>query len=279
MKLLTVFIVFATLLGPRASSQEISAMSYNIRYDNPADSVNGWALRKDYLISQLRYHRPHILGTQEGLLHQLEDIQKALPEYNYVGVAREDGKEKGEYTAIFFDQNHFELLGNDTFWLSENPAIPSRGWDAALPRICTYALLNMKSTGRHILVFNTHFDHIGEQARVESVQLILRKISEINKENYPVLLLGDLNLEPSHRAILSLSSDMSDSFELAGDKAHGPEGTFNGFDISSPPSRRIDYIFSSRGDFRLLRYAALSDSDEARFPSDHFPVYVEYELK
>ena len=254
------------------NAQNLTVVSYNIRLDVASDSLNRWDNRKDFLIGQLNFHEPEVFGIQEGLLHQLEEIKKGMPGYNYLGKGREDGLKNGEFSAIFYNTEKLELLEENTFWLSQTPELPSKGWDAAIKRVCTYGLFRAKKSSQDFWVFNTHFDHIGEEARKESVFLIMEKIRELNKQNLPVILTGDLNLEPDHPSILLLSSAMQDSHLLAGDKAFGPGGTFNGFNFSEPITRRIDYIFISKTGFQLHKYAILSDSKDLRYPSDHFPV-------
>ena len=256
------------------NAQNLTVVSYNIRLDVASDSLNRWDNRKDFLIGQLNFHEPQVFGIQEGLLHQLEEIKKGMPGYSYLGKGREDGLKNGEFSAIFYNTDKLELLEENTFWLSETPELPSKGWDAAIKRVCTYGLFKDKNSSQNFWVFNTHFDHIGEEARKESVFLIMERIRKLNKQDLPVILTGDLNLEPDHPSILLLSSAMQDSHLLAGDKAFGPQGTFNGFKFSEPITRRIDYIFLSKTGFKLLKYAILSDSKDLRYPSDHFPVLV-----
>ncbi|WP_233131708.1 endonuclease/exonuclease/phosphatase family protein [Robiginitalea sediminis] len=255
-----------------AVSQELQVMSYNIRFDNPADGENAWGNRKAHLVSQIAYHAPDLVGTQEGLAHQLADIASGLPQYAYFGKGRDAGENEGEYSAIFYRTDRLELLSEGTFWLSQTPEIPSRGWDAALNRICTYGFFRHRASGRRFLMFNTHFDHIGQEARRESVQLIRSKIKEINREGFPVILTGDLNLEPETEPIQILSGSMTDAFMAAGAAAYGPAGTFNGFDCTSPATRRIDYIFISGDRLSVSRFATLSETREKGYPSDHFPV-------
>jgi endonuclease/exonuclease/phosphatase family metal-dependent hydrolase len=259
--------------------QTFDVLTYNIRYDYPGDSLNNWGNRKEFLISQLNFYQPAIVGTQEGLLHQLKDMEKGLEGYAYFGKGRDDGLEAGEFSAIFYDRERVELLKNNTFWLSETSDTPSKGWDAAIKRVCTYGLFKDIESEKVFWVFNTHFDHVGEQARKESILLILKKIEEINTGNFPVILMGDLNLEPDHPSIQFLAGKMEDTKTLAGEQAFGPEGTFNGFKFSEPVTRRIDYIFCSPEDFKLLKYAVLSDSRDCRYPSDHLPVYVRLKLE
>lgn len=261
------------------TGQELDVLTYNIRYDNPDDGLNSWENRKAFLISQLNFYEPDIFGTQEVLVHQLTAISDGMPGYAHIGKGRDDGAEAGEYSAIFYNTRIVDMLQEGMFWLSETPETPSKGWDAAIKRVCTYGLFKIKGENRSFWVFNTHFDHIGEVARKESVSLILRKIREINKQGLPVILMGDLNLEPDHTAIQSLAAEMDDTRVLAGKKAFGPEGTYNGFQFQEPLTRRIDYIFTSVGDFELLKYAVLSDSRDVRYPSDHLPVIARLEFK
>ncbi len=264
------FLLSATYL----SGQTLSTLTYNIRYDNPNDSLNGWHQRKANLISQLAFCDLDVFGTQEGLLHQLKDIKTSLKEYAFIGKGREDGKEAGEFSAIFYHTKKLRLLTDKTFWLSETPDQPSKGWDAAIKRVCTYALFETKKERQRFYVFNTHFDHVGEQARRQSTRLIIQKIKEINHDKLPVLLMGDFNLEPEDPSIEFLSKQMDDAHNLAGEQAHGPSGTFNGFNFSEAVTRRIDYIFLSRGEFKVLKYAILNDTEKGRYPSDHLPVHT-----
>lgn len=269
--------LFGGLLTP-VIAQTLNVLTYNIRYDTPRDSLNSWDNRKDFLISQLNFYEPDVFGTQEGMLHQLRDIDSGLDTYTFFGKGRDDGKEAGEFSAIFYNTNRIELLDSHTFWLSETPEIPSKGWDAAIKRVCTYGKFRSKKDKVEFWVFNTHFDHIGQQARKESILLILKKIAEINSDALPVILMGDLNLEPQHESIMYLANRMEDSYTAAGKNSFGPAGTFNGFKFNEPVINRIDYIFTSKGDFSVLKNAILSDSKDCRYPSDHLPVYARLRL-
>ncbi|WP_318344462.1 endonuclease/exonuclease/phosphatase family protein [Flagellimonas baculiformis] len=259
-------------------SQTIDVISYNIRYDNPDDNPNNWDNRKDFLISQLNFHAPDVFGTQEGLVHQLKDIDNGLENYTYFGVGRDHGDERGEFTAIFYNTKKLKLLEQSTFWLSETPETPSKGWDAALPRICTYGLFENKEDGNKFMVFNTHFDHVGVQAREESSKLILKKIKELNQDGLPVVLTGDFNLETESPGVQVILGEMEDAQIAAGKNAFGPTGTFNGFDFDKPVERRIDYIFVSEA-FEVLKSAILSDSKDLRYPSDHLPVFARLKFR
>lgn len=256
------------------SAQSIKVITYNIRYDNPKDGENRWDNRKDFLVNQIKFNEPDFLGIQEGLLHQVSFIDSVLTQYKYIGVGRNEGKLDGEFCALYYNTEKFNLLKGSTFWLSETPDVPSKGWDAALNRICTYGLFENNSSKEKMLVFNTHFDHRGVEARIQSTKLIVEKINELNSGKYPVVFMGDLNLEPNSEAIKYLSTKLIDS-KNASKIVFGPTGTFNGFNFSEPVSRRIDYIFVSQGNVEVLKYAVLSDSEDCRYPSDHLPVFVE----
>ncbi len=272
------FLMIGLLVQNNLQSQELELMTYNIKYANENDGENSWSNRKDFITNQLKFYEPDIFGVQEALLPQMEHFISEMPAYKFVGVGREDGDEKGEYSAILYKSEKFRVLKNETFWLSETPEKVSTGWDAALPRICTYALFEDKESGKKFWFFNTHFDHIGVQARQESGKLILRKISEINTENLPVILTGDFNLEPQTEAIQSIKNKLGDSKEIAEKVSFGSEGTFNGYNFKEPVTRRIDYIFVN-DKVQVLKYGVLTDSKEMRYPSDHFPVIIHASLK
>ncbi|AWX44938.1 hypothetical protein HME9304_01944 [Flagellimonas maritima] len=259
--------------------QQLDVLTYNIKYDNPKDSVNGWDQRKDFLISQLNFYAPDVFGTQEGLIHQLEDIKNGLEDYSFVGVGRDEGNGEGEFCAIFYNQNKIELVEESTFWLSTTPQKPSKGWDAAIKRICTYGKFKSKENGKEFFVFNTHFDHVGTRAREESAKLILKQLKEFNTKQLPTILMGDFNLETTSVGIQLLLEELQDTHIAAGKNAHGPKGTFNGFDFAKPVTRRIDFIFTDTNSFEVLKSAILSDSKDCKYPSDHLPVYARLRLE
>jgi len=259
-------------------SQDLSLMTYNIRYATVNDGENQWEERKEFLVDQIAFYAPDVFGIQEGLEHQLTFIKDSIAKYDYVGVGRDDGKKKGEFCAIFFNKEKLELISEQTFWLSPTPDKVSKGWDAALERICTYALFTDKTSGHKFWVFNTHFDHIGEIARENSAKLIVEKVNEINKDNFPVFVMGDFNLNENSKAISYLASVFNDARSVSEARPFGPHGTFTGFEFHSPVKDRIDYIFSSRNDVVIKKYAVLTDSKESRYPSDHFPVLVKVSL-
>jgi endonuclease/exonuclease/phosphatase family metal-dependent hydrolase len=275
MKTNILFIIISVLTIATINAQTTKVMSYNIRYDNPNDGENAWVNRKELLCSQLAFYEPDIFGIQEALPNQLNDISALLPNYAFVGIAR-DGNGKGESSNIFFKKDKFKVLEQNTFWLSETPEIISKGWDAALNRICTYALLKENKTKQIFWIFNTHLDHQGEIARTKGIALILYKIKMLNTQNYPVIFMGDFNSEPTEERIINLKKLMIDSQEISEENPFGPTGTFNGFKHIEAVTKRIDYIFLSKeSNFKVYKYAVLSDSKDLKYPSDHLPVYVE----
>ena len=271
------FILFCLLVWS-AQAQELKVMTYNIRLNVASDGENAWPQRKDYLVSQIKFYSPDIFGVQEALPEQMDFLRENLPNYTSIGNGRE-GENKGEYSAVFFDHTKLKLEKDDMFWLSTTPDKVSTGWDAALPRICTYGLFSVKENGKKFWMFNTHFDHKGQQARVNSAQLILNKIKEVNTEGFPVVLTGDFNVQPDNPVYPTITAAMLDAHEVSELPAFGPKGTFNGFNYEAPVTRRIDYVFVSKTGFKVLKEGILTDSKDLKYPSDHFPVlaYLKFE--
>ncbi|MDH5365981.1 MAG: endonuclease/exonuclease/phosphatase family protein [Cyclobacteriaceae bacterium] len=259
-------------------AQTIRVITYNIRYDSPKDGENKWELRKDNLCDQLKFYEPDVFGIQEGLLHQVNYINNALKGYEFVGVGRDDGKKEGEFSAIFYKTNKLKVIKQGTFWLSKTPKEVSVGWDASMERICTYAHFKDLELGDEFWVFNTHFDHIGALAREKSAALILEQIKSFNKNNLPVILMGDFNLMPESKPIELVLNSMNDTKLTATQVSFGPDGTYNGFDFDKAITRRIDYIFTSKNNIKVLKYATISDSKDFKYYSDHLPVLAEIEL-
>ncbi len=254
-----------------AQDAALKVITYNIKYDNEKDTVNNWDDRKDGMVKLLKEQQASFIGMQEVLVHQLNYLTEELTNYEYLGVGREDGKQKGEFTPILFNTEDFRLLNSNTFWLSKTPEKISIGWDAALERICTYGLFENIVTGERLWVFNTHFDHVGVKARKKSVRLLVKKIRDLNLERLPVILMGDLNLTPAEKPIQWLARKMDDALTISQNKLKGPKGTFNGFDIKKPMTRRIDYIFLEG--FEVARYLHLDERlENGKHISDHLPV-------
>ncbi len=258
-------------------------MTFNIRYDEPRDNTNAWPNRKQMVTSMIRFHNADLVGVQEALKRQLDDLEALLPEYSWIGVGRSDGKISGEYSAIFYRKSRFQSLESSTFWLSETPNVPSTGWDAALPRIVTWAKFKDITTGKIFFHFNTHFDHRGEVARTESARLLLNRISQLAPD-LPVVVTGDFNFTESADGYHVLTgknpgssikskSVLRDARYISKHGHHGPTSTFNEFK-ALVPDRKIDYVFV-KGNIRAIQHGVLSDTWDGRFPSDHFPVLAE----
>ncbi|MFY0688932.1 MAG: endonuclease/exonuclease/phosphatase family protein [Cyclobacteriaceae bacterium] len=259
---------FLLVLTTTLNAQDLTVMTYNIRYATERDGDNQWENRKKMLVDQIKFYEPKVFGIQEGLLSQVSYLDEALEDYAYVGVGRDDGKTKGEFSAIFYRKHELDTLTQGTFWLSQDPLRPSVGWDAAMERVCTYA--KFKYENNTLWVFNTHFDHMGEKAREESAKLILRQIKRLNNDSDPVVLMGDFNATVADAPIKVILDDMKDTF-VSTTNAYGAPTTFNGFSLEYDRDRRIDFVFHS-DNVTCLKTAILSQVMDGRFPSDHFPV-------
>lgn len=267
--------VMTTLILVFGNAQSLKLMTYNIRLDIDSDGENNWSNRKEFFTSQMQFYEPDIFGIQEAKPNQVIDIASVLSQYNQIGIGR-DGMGQGESSNIFYKKERFQLLQNNTFWLSETPDVISKGWDAAFNRVCTYALFKDLKTKKYFWVFNTHLDHMGELAKTNGIQLVLSKIATLNTQKYPVFFMGDFNSKPNEDRIVSLKKVMLDTREISEGKPFGPTGTFNGFKHNEPVTDCIDYIFISKNsNFKVKKFAVLSDSKDLKYPSDHLPVYVE----
>lgn len=259
-------------------SQDLKVMTYNIRLSLESDKENSWNNRKDDALALMSYYHPDYFGVQEAVPQQMTDIKTTLTDYDYVGVGRDDGKNQGEYSAIFYDKNKLEVIRSGTFWLSETPEKPSKGWDAAYNRVCTYAFFKIKKTGKQFLAMNLHFDHVGDVARVNSAKLILEKIKELNPKNLPLTLTGDFNLTDDSEPIKIISKSLTDSYYHSKKPHYGPKGTWQNFDINTPSTERLDYVFVKG--FDVLSNRTINDRREnLLYPSDHFPVLTEISFK
>lgn len=274
MKRIMLFLSLCLLIGSIANAQQkaaINVITYNIRLNLASDGVNAWPNRKDNVKALIKFYEADILGVQEALPEQYDDLL-LNSNFEAVGRARDDGERKGEFSPVYYNRNRFTKKDGGTFWLSLTPDVPSKGWDAALNRVCSWVRLYDKINRKEFVVFNTHFDHIGVQARVESAKLIKQKIQEL-APNLPVVFTGDLNVTPETEAISTIKSFLTDSKTLSKEAPYGPNGTFNAFNFNSPLKDRIDYIFVNKG-FKVQKYAVLTDSKDQRYYSDHLPVFV-----
>ena len=254
----------------------ITIASYNLRYNTKNDGINAWPNRKELVKGLIRFHEFDIFGIQEGLRGQLDDIVE-IGDFAFLGNGRDDGKQSGEHSSIFYRKSRFKVVESGDFWLSETPDVPGKGWDATCcNRICSWAKFNDLITKKTFYVFNVHFDHQGVVARRESGKLMVKKIQEIAKDA-SVILTGDFNSTPETEQIQHIQSLLSDSKQVSQTPAYGPEGTFNGFKFDAPLKNRIDYIFTSKL-VTVQKYGVLTDSFEQRYPSDHQPVVVKVVL-
>lgn len=257
------------------AQQPLNVMTFNVRLNVASDSMNAWPYRQKHVASQVLFYDVEILGVQEALPGQIGDLEDMLANYNYIGVGREPGNE-GEFSAIFYDTNRLKALSYSTFWLSETPRVPgSKSWDAAITRIVTWGKFLDKTTGASFYVFNTHFDHIGKEARKHSAQIILHAVDSLAGK-YPVIVMGDFNTTPNNPPYQIITdknnpNHLTDTKEISKTPHFGPTGTFNAFKKKETSDLPIDFIFVKNG-IDVLKHATLSQTWEGRFSSDHFPV-------
>jgi endonuclease/exonuclease/phosphatase family metal-dependent hydrolase len=279
MKLKWFFLTASLFFMMSAQAQNFIVGSYNLRYENTHDTGNLWVSRAPVIESLIRFYDFDILGTQEGLIGMINDLSKALPQYERYGIGRDDGKDAGEHSAIFFKKDKFTLLKHEDFWLSQTPDKPSLGWDATCcNRICSWVYLQDKITKKKLYVFNTHYDYQMDLARNESSKLILKEIKRI-AGNQPVIFMGDLNggHETEWYKAIANSGILNDTYkEVKYPFANNPSFQSYGSEIMN--DEIIDHIFVSK-DFSVKKWGILSDTYHGKYPSDHFPVLAELTLK
>lgn len=280
---ITLILFLSFLLLNSCSTQKTEAplkvMTFNIRYNNPDDGVNAWPNRKALAAGTILERDIDIIGMQEVLKGQLEDLDSLLFDYDWCGVGRDDGKDAGEFTPILFLKDRFENLGDSTVWLSETPTVPgSKSWDTACTRIITWARLLDKSSQKEFYFFNTHFDHISELARIESAGLLLNLMKNI-AEDKPAILTGDFNCTEQDSAYKILTSALPNSVVLKDSKTisetphAGIKNTFNGFSVPEG-TREIDFIFVNPR-IKVVTHETLNIIEDGVYISDHFPVVAE----
>lgn len=284
---LVLLALFLFSMGPvsaqsqRADGVELRVITFNIRYPNPDDGIHYWPYRRSHVVDLLDYYQADIVGLQEVMDGPLHELVGALDVYDYVGVGRDDGRVKGEYSPIFFRKDLFELQDWGTVWLSTTPAdTGSVGWDASLPRIVTWAHLRHRQSGIELAVLNTHFDHRGRKAREESARLIQRIAGE-KSTGRSLIATGDFNTDPRSKPYSILiakapagSPRLRDARRISRIEPYGPEATSGSFEADARQGRRIDYVFVGDG-IGVDSYASLPDHRGLRFPSDHRPVVVD----
>ena len=251
-----------------AGEQDIRVISYNIRYMNDKDGDNSWKFRKQASINMVNEEQPTVFGLQEAVKAQVDFLQENLPDYAYYGVGRNDGKESGEFMAIFYKKEAVELLDHGTFWLAATPDTPTKGWDGQCFRTCTWTIFKCKDTGKQFAFLNTHLDHKGKMAQQEGMKTIVKKIGELVPKDMPVFLSGDFNTRTDNPIYEPLKAIMADSRELATETDH--RGTYTGWKVRETPVV-VDHIFV-RG-VEVDKFQVLCDKNYgAEYISDHYPV-------
>ena len=276
---LCVLILLTASCGVKQAS--INVVSFNIRYNNPKDGPDAWPNRKEIVANMIQFYQADIVGTQEVLPDQLQDLQTLLPEYGWYGIGRDDGASAGEHMVIFYKKDRFEPFDKGTFWLAATPDTPTQGWDGACFRTVTWMQFKDKVTGKVFYHFNTHFDHRGVEARRESSKLLPAKITAL-AGNVPVVVTGDFNARTDSDVYAGLvgklggtpGDALTDARLATRVPHHGGTGTSNGGFKAIRPGSQIDYIFVKNG-VTVERHGFLTDIIDGRFPSDHLPVLAE----
>lgn len=301
-RFLAILAALLLLLSPAAGQNaktppalDLSLMTFNIRYDNPADGPDAWPARRSQVYSLIKDHDPDVIGFQEVLKNQLDDLQGALPRYSAVGVGRDDGKTAGEYSCIFYRKDRFDAPESGTFWLSETPEVAgSKHWGNNCVRICTWVRLTDKAASRSFYAFNTHMDHESQKARDKGAELIARRITGRVHKDEPAILTGDFNAGEENSAVMFLTgraprahleispapprTDLVDSFRLK----HPDEsevGTFHAFKgAKGDTHQKIDYILVPK-EAEVLDASIDRRNEGGRYPSDHYIVTAKVRLK
>jgi len=267
----------------KQDSDTIKVMTFNIRYDNPRDSINAWPNRAPFLCRFIGDEMPDLIGMQEALDHQYEYMDSVLTDYSSVGVGRSDGAKEGEMNPVFFRKDRFDLIRSKTFWLSDSPSVAgSRAWGAGLPRIVTWVEQSEKTTQKHFFFFNTHFAHDSDSARIMSSALVLNKVDSITS-GFPFVITGDFNMRISAKGYQILTGPfesvplLTDTYAVSEKRPTGPAYTFNGFS-DSISTGRIDYIFVRNG-MKVLDHRTFLQKEHGIYISDHWPVMTAVSLK
>jgi len=271
MTLAAFFLLPVSGIAKKNEQKELKVMSYNIRMGIAKDGTNSWEFRCPATIEMLNAQKPDVFGVQEAFEFQIRFIEEYCRDYKSVGVGRDDGKKKGEYMSIFWNKKTVSLLKWGTFWLSETPDKPSKGWDAHCRRTATWALMKDKKTGKKFYFVNTHLDHKGKEAQKNGLKLIVDRIESINPQGYPMILTGDFNIKPDNAALIGLDSRMQSTRKIAADTDN--HNTFNGWSVK-PTDSVIDYIYIS-GFSSCPQYRTVTEKYAERpFVSDHYPIFA-----
>ena len=266
---LAVLIAFPQMGIAQKTSEGLKVMSYNIRNGEADDGTNSWKYRWPATIAMLEEVKPDVFGVQEAYDYQVNLITEYARDYKSAGVGREDGKKDGEHMSIFWNKKTIKMIKWGTFWLSETPETPSKGWDAACYRTATWALMKDKKTGKKFYYVNTHLDHRGAEAQKNGLQLIVDRIASINPEGYPMVLTGDFNVRPDNPCLSDLDKMMTSTRKIA--KKTDNKGTFNGWRKDREGSV-IDYIYVSGFSEVPVYETIMKEFAKKPFISDHYPI-------
>lgn len=265
----------ATQSAAPLNPDALRVMSFNIRVNVSDDGPNAWSHRRHMVASMIRFHQADVVGVQEAYREMTDDLQQRLPGYRWVGVGSSDGRDAGAANPIFWRESRLDLLHWETRWLAASPEVAgSIGWDARFPRTATIAVLRDKRSNLELHVFNTHFDHVGTRARIESGRMLAAMANDL-PTTACTAAMGDFNCGPDDEAITEiLKSQLRNARESSLHGAHGPSGSFTGFESLVPKAPPIDHIFVSPS-VTVQQYGVLADHFDGRLPSDHFPVLTE----
>lgn len=276
-------LAFVLAVAPLTAAAPLTVMSFNIRYGTANDGENRWELRRDLLFDVLREEDADVVGLQEALHFQIREIVEAVPVYAFVGVGRDDGKEKGEHAAILYRKDRLRVLDSGTFWFSDTPEVPgSTSWGNRITRICTWARF-ADERGGSFYVFNLHLDHESQPSRERSVQLLAQRIRERAVPGDPVIVTGDFNVGEDNGAIRWLLGEegalpgagrpgveLKDTLRAVHPDAKGVQ-TFTSFRFGNLHGEKIDYVLVGPG-FEPVSARLVRTSRDGKYPSDHFPV-------
>lgn len=272
----TIFLLLITLVF---AQNTVDVMSYNIRLGSVDDGENHWNIRKDKVKDLINYYEADFVGLQEAQKFQINYLLQDNALYDFVGKPRDDG-ENSEFSCIFYLKNKYKVLEQNTFWLSETPEKSTKSWDAAYPRIVTYALFENIKTKKKVWVLNTHFDHIGIIARQKSAEIILKKIKELQtKKNLPIILTGDFNSLEADTWMKPFFENLQEARTSCITKPYADKATWEGFNFKEKPTEQIDFIFSSKKNTVIRKYRTITDFYDFKYPSDHLPIITRIEIK
>lgn len=271
-RIVFILCLVVTCLSGVAQNSDIKALCFNIRYNNPSDGEFAWAKRREAVVKMLKQEQPAVMGLQEVLKNQLDYLKKQLPHYNYIGVGREDGKSQGEYAPVFYNTKLLTLINSGYFWLSPTCDRPSKGWDAACERIATWALLECNKSKKRFICINTHFDHVGTTARLESGKMLLNNIDSLTK-NTPAIIMGDFNTTADDASLQPITTKFTNTRDAKAEFNNQVAYTYIGFQSDKKIRSLIDHIFING--MKVSDYRVVTENFGIKQLSDHLPVVCE----